>query len=222
MGGIDVDASCASPVEGFFAAGECACVSVHGANRLGGNSLLDTVVFGKVAGEEASRRMKNLSGSKRAEKLLQDEVAKLKNKIASWQSRDSGIKVHRLLDRLKNIMSDRVGIFRNKKELASALQEIAMVRDDYKEAFISGDCLRYSQELVNIIEFASMLDLAEVITLGGLNREETRGSHFRTDFPSRNDKDWLKHTLVSLEDGKPRISYTEVKIDKYAPKERKY
>ena len=222
MGGIDVDASCASPVEGFFAAGECACVSVHGANRLGGNSLLDTVVFGKVAGEEASRRMKNLSGSKRAEKLLQDEVAKLKNKIASWQSRDSGIKVHRLLDRLKNIMSDRVGIFRNKKELASALQEISMVRDDYKEAFISGDCLRYSQELVNIIEFASMLDLAEVITLGGLNREETRGSHFRTDFPSRNDKDWLKHTLVSLEDGKPRISYTEVKIDKYAPKERKY
>ena len=222
MGGIDVDASCASPVEGFFAAGECACVSVHGANRLGGNSLLDTVVFGKVAGEEASRRMKNLSGSKRAEKLLQDEVLKLKNQIVSWHGRDSGIKVHRLLDRLKNIMSDRVGIFRNKKELASALQEIAMVRDDYKEAFISGDCLRYSQELVNIIEFASMLDLAEVITLGGLNREETRGSHYRTDFPKRNDKDWLKHTLVRLENGKPRTSYTDVKIDKYEPKERKY
>jgi succinate dehydrogenase / fumarate reductase flavoprotein subunit len=209
-------------VEGFFAAGECACVSVHGANRLGGNSLLDTVVFGKVAGEEASRRMKNLSGSKRAEKLLQDEVLKLKNQIVSWHGRDSGIKVHRLLDRLKNIMSDRVGIYRNKKELASALQEIAMVRGDYKEAYISGDCLRYSQELVNIIEFASMLDLAEVITLGGFKREETRGSHFRTDFPSRNDKDWLKHTVVRLEDGKPRISYTEVKIDKYEPKERKY
>ena len=222
MGGIDVDASCASPVEGFFAAGECACVSVHGANRLGGNSLLDTVVFGKVAGEEASRRMKNLSGSKRAEKLLQDEVLKLKNQIVSWHGRDSGIKVHRLLDRLKNIMSDRVGIFRNKKELASALQEIAMVRDDYKEAFISGDCLRYSQELVNIIEFASMLDLAEVITLGGLNREETRGSHYRTDFPKRNDKDWLKHTLICLENGKPRSSYADVKIDKYEPKERKY
>jgi succinate dehydrogenase / fumarate reductase flavoprotein subunit len=75
---------------------------------------------------------------------------------------------------------------------------------------------------VNIIEFASMLDLAEVITLGGLNREETRGSHFRMDFPERNDKDWLKHTVVSYEDGKPRISYTEVKIDKYEPKERKY
>ncbi len=222
MGGIDVDESCASPVEGFFAAGECACVSVHGANRLGGNSLLDTVVFGKVAGEEASRRTKNLSGSKRTEKLLLDECLKLKNKIAAWQSRDSGIKVHRLLDRLKNIMSDRVGIFRNKKELADALQEIAMTRDDYKEAYISGDCLRYSQELVNIIEFGSMLDLAEVITLGGLNRDETRGSHFRTDFPSRNDKEWLKHTLVTCEQGRPKISYKDVKIDKYEPKERKY
>jgi succinate dehydrogenase / fumarate reductase flavoprotein subunit len=209
-------------VEGFFAAGECACVSVHGANRLGGNSLLDTVVFGKVAGEEASKRFKHLSGSRKAEKILLDEALKLKNQIGLWQSRDSGIKVHRLLDRLKNIMSDRVGIYRNKKELASALQEIAMVRDDYKEAYISGDSLRYSQELVNIIEFASMLDLAEVITLGGLNREETRGSHYRTDFPARNDKDWLKHTVVSLEEGKPQTRYTEVKIDKYEPKERKY
>jgi succinate dehydrogenase / fumarate reductase flavoprotein subunit len=75
---------------------------------------------------------------------------------------------------------------------------------------------------VNIIEFASMLDLAEVITLGGLNREETRGSHFRTDFPKRNDKDWLKHTVVSCEDGRPQISYKDVQIGKYEPKERKY
>jgi succinate dehydrogenase / fumarate reductase flavoprotein subunit len=97
-----------------------------------------------------------------------------------------------------------------------------MVRDDYKDAFISGKCLRYSQELVNIIEFASMLDLAEVITLGGLNREETRGSHFRTDFPKRNDREWLKHTVVTCEDNRPRISYKVVKIDKYDPKERKY
>jgi succinate dehydrogenase / fumarate reductase flavoprotein subunit len=222
MGGIDVDESCASQVEGFFAAGECACVSVHGANRLGGNSLLDTVVFGKLAGEEASRRVRDLSGSKRADKRIQDEVMRLKSRISAWQGRDSGIKVHRLLDRLKNIMSDRVGIFRNNKELAAAVQEIAMVRDDYKEAYISGDCLRYSQELVNIIEFESMLDLAEVITLGGLNREETRGSHFRIDFPSRNDKEWLKHTTVRNMDGKPHISYTKVNIDKYEPKERKY
>jgi succinate dehydrogenase / fumarate reductase flavoprotein subunit len=222
MGGIDVDESCASEVEGFFAAGECACVSVHGANRLGGNSLLDTVVFGKIAGEEASRRVKQMDGRKKAEKLLLDGALKWKKQIESWRGRDSGIKIHRLLDRLKNIMSDRVGIFRNKKELGAALQEIAMVRDDNKDVYISGDCLRYSQELVNIIEFASMLNLAEVIALGGFNREETRGSHFRTDFPQRNDKQWLKHTVVTCEDGCPRISYKKVKIDKYEPKERKY
>jgi succinate dehydrogenase / fumarate reductase flavoprotein subunit len=222
MGGIDVDESCASCVEGFFAAGECACVSVHGANRLGGNSLLDTVVFGKIAGEEASRRVKQMGDRKKAEKILLDNALRTKDRVASWRGRESGIKIHRLLDRLKNIMSDRVGIFRNKKDLASAVQEIAMVRDDYKDVYISGDCLRYSQELVNIIEFASMLDLAEVITLGGLNRDETRGSHFRADFPERNDKEWLKHTLVTLKDGHPAISYKDVKIDKYEPKERKY
>jgi succinate dehydrogenase / fumarate reductase flavoprotein subunit len=222
MGGIDVDEQCASWVEGFFAAGECACVSVHGANRLGGNSLLETVVFGKIAGEEASKRVKQMGAEAKAEKILLDEVLDQKNRIEAWRRKDSGIKVHRLLDRVKNIMSDRVGIFRNKEDLADALDEISTAREDYRNVFISGNCLRYSQELVNIIEFQSMLDLAEVITRGALNREETRGSHFRNDFPTRNDKNWLKHTLVTLEDGQPKISYKDVQIDKYEPKERKY
>jgi succinate dehydrogenase / fumarate reductase flavoprotein subunit len=222
MGGIDVDETCSSRVEGFFAAGECACVSVHGANRLGGNSLLDTVIFGKIAGEEASRRVKHLRPVARAEKILLEEALKLKSKIAAWRNKDSGIKVHRLLDRVKNIMSDRAGIFRNETDLSEAMEEISMAREDYKKVFISGTCLRYSQELVNIIEFQSMLDLAEVITRGALNRRETRGSHYRTDFPQRNDKDWLKHTLMTLKDNKPHISYKEVKLGKYEPKERKY
>jgi len=222
MGGIDVDEQCASWVEGFFAAGECACVSVHGANRLGGNSLLETVVFGKIAGEEASKRVKQMGAEAKAEKILLDEALDQKNWIEAWRRKDSGIKVHRLLDRVKNIMSDRVGIFRNKEDLADALDEISTAREDYRNVFISGNCLRYSQELVNIIEFQSMLDLAEVITRGALNREETRGSHFRNDFPTRNDKNWLKHTLVTLEDGQPKISYKDVQIDKYEPKERKY
>lgn len=222
MGGIDVDKDCASQVEGFFASGECACVSVHGANRLGGNSLLETVVFGKIAGEEASRRVKQIDVEKRAEKILLDEALNQKSRIESWRKKDSGIKVHRLLDRIKNIMSDRVGVFRNKKDLTAASEEISMAREDYSNTYISGECLRFSQELVNIIEFESMLDLAEVITRGALNREETRGSHFRNDFPKRDDKKWLKHTLVTLEDGQARISYSDVHIDKYEPKERKY
>lgn len=222
MGGIDVDKDCASRVDGFFAAGECACVSVHGANRLGGNSLLETVVFGRIAGEEASKRVKQKGLEAKAEKILLDEALDQKSRIDAWRKKDSGIKVHRLLDRVKNIMSDRVGIFRNKKDLADALDEISAAREDYRNVFISGNCLRYSQELVNIIEFQYMLDLAEVITRGALNREETRGSHFRNDFPMRDDKNWLKHTLVTLENGKPQISYKDVMIDKYEPKERKY
>ncbi len=222
MGGIDVDRECLSQVEGFFAAGECACVSVHGANRLGGNSLLETIVFGKIAGEEASKRVKQIGLKAKAEKILLEEALDQKSRIEGWMRKESGIKVHRLLDRVKNIMSDRVGVFRNKKDLAEALEEISTAREDYRNVYISGNCLRYSQALVNIIEFESMLDLAEVITRGALNREETRGSHFRNDFPKRDDKEWLKHTLVTYEDGKPQISYKDVQIDKYEPKERKY
>jgi succinate dehydrogenase / fumarate reductase flavoprotein subunit len=222
MGGIDVNAQCASIVEGFYAAGECACVSIHGANRLGGNSLLDTVVFGKIAGEEASKAVQGSKQQNSDEKALLDETLQVKKKIQEWLEKDSGEKVHRLLDRIKVIMSDRVGMFRNKKDLAAALEKISEIRDDYRRIHISGHCLRYSQELVNILEFDAMLDLAEVITLGALNREETRGSHFRVDFKDRSDKDWLKHTLVTLKDGKPRVSYKNVNISKYEPKERTY
>lgn len=222
MGGIDVDIHCSSRIEGFYAAGECACVSTHGANRLGGNSLLETVVFGKIAGEKAAQWVKGSSGQKNEEKHLLDAALEVKKKIEERQKREAGEKVHRLLNRLKLVMSDQVGMFRDKKDLAQALEKIKELREDYKRVAISGQCLRFSQELVNIIEFESMLDLAEVITLGALNREETRGSHFRLDFKERNDKDWLKHTLVALKDGKPQISYKEVHITKYEPKARQY
>ncbi len=222
MGGIDVDEHCASWVRGFFAAGECACVSVHGANRLGGNSLLETVVFGRIAGEEASKYVKGKNDDQQAEKVLLEEALEVKSRIERWMGRDSGVKVHLLLNRLKVIMSDKVGVFRNKKDLAEALKEIRQLREEYRKVYISGKCLRYSQELVNIFEFESMLDLAEVITLGALDREETRGSHYRSDFPKRDDENWLKHTLISWKDDQSRVNYRDVKIEKYKPEERKY
>jgi len=222
MGGIDVSEKCVSPVEGFFAAGECACVGVHGANRLGGNSLLDTVVFGKISGEEASIYVKGSDGRENSEKILLEEALEVKTRIEEWEKRSSGERVHRLLDRLKVVMSEKVGIFRKKKDLAEALEKISELKEDYKRVYLYGKCLRYSQELVNLLEFDSMLDLAEIITLGALNRRETRGSHYRLDFKERNDKDWLKHTLVSCKEGKPQISYAGVNISKYEPEARKY
>ncbi|MFB0566302.1 MAG: FAD-dependent oxidoreductase [Candidatus Aminicenantaceae bacterium] len=222
MGGIDVNERCASIVEGFFAAGECSCVSVHGSNRLGGNSLLETVVFGKIAGEESSQYVKGNEDYPNTEKILLDEALKVKQEIDGWSKKDTGIKVHILLNRIKDIMSEKVGIFRNQKDLEEALGKIGELREDYNRVYISGNCLRFSQELINIVEFASMLDLAEVITLSALNREETRGSHFRLDFQERNDKDWLKHTLAYLKDGKPELHYKEVDISRYKPEARKY
>lgn len=222
MGGIDVDAGCASPLKGFYAAGECACMSVHGANRLGGNSLLETVVFGRIAGEGATDYVEGWREEGSAENVLLEEALEVKKMIEVWGRRSSGEKVHHLLNRLKVVMTEKVGLFRDKKNLQEALESIRQIREDYGRVFLSGKCLRYSQELVNAIEFEYMLDLSEVITLGALNREETRGSHYRLDFAERNDTDWLKHTLVTFKDGKPHISYKDVRITKYKPEARKY
>ena len=222
MGGIDVDENCASMVEGFYSGGECACVSVHGANRLGGNSLLDTVVFGKIAGDQASRFVKGGGNPSVSVQSLEEEAAKEKEKLDVWRRRESGIKIHLMMEKLKLAMSDKVGIFRIKEDLAEGLKIIRGLREDYGQTYLSGESLRYNQELVNVFEFEAMLDLAEIITLGALNREETRGSHFRLDFNKRNDKDWLKHTLVTCVEGKPVIGYADVDASKYEPVERKY
>jgi succinate dehydrogenase / fumarate reductase flavoprotein subunit len=222
MGGIDVDETCASPVPGFFAAGECACVSVHGANRLGGNSLLDALVFGNIVGKTASDYVKGSQEAADSESAILEASLKRKQKLEEKAKQDAGENVFQLLKRLKALMSDKAGIFRKHQDLSDALEQIAQLRQDFKNSTIRSSCLRYCQELITFSEFDSMLDIAEVITLGGLNRTETRGSHFRTDFDKRNDSDWLKHTLVTQKDGKPEISYREVQIGKYQPQERKY
>ncbi len=222
MGGIEVDAGCASPVEGFFAAGECSCVSVHGANRLGGNSLLEAVVFGKIAGQTASDFVRGHDFPDTSGGELTEEGQKLLERYQKIRSRTEGHNVFKLLNRLKILMSERAGIFRTEKDLKSALEEIREIREDFAKAFIFGTCGIYCQELVVMTEFESMLDIAEVIVLGALRREETRGSHFRTDYPERNDESWLKHTLARWTAKGPEISYRDVNVDKYKPMERKY
>ena len=185
-------------------------------------SLLAPVVFGKIAGREASNFVKGLEMKDGNEKWLLDEAMSEKAKVDAWLSRSGAKMAHHLLNDLKVVMSEKAGIFRTKKQLEEALEAIREIREDYGRAFISGQCLRYSQAIVNLIEFGYMVDLTEVITLGALLREETRGSHFRLDFPKRDDAGWLKHTLVSPRDGKPAASYRDVLITKYQPQERKY
>jgi succinate dehydrogenase / fumarate reductase flavoprotein subunit len=222
MGGIDVDATCASPVEGFYAAGECACVSVHGANRLGGNSLLEAIVFGQIAGESASAYLRGGPAAVDADRETAETARALMARMKSIHERETGENVFQLLNRLKLLMSDMAGIFRAAQTLNRGLEELAELREAYRRVFIYGNCGRYCQEMVVLVEFEHMLEIAEVILLGALRREETRGSHFRTDFPKRDDVDWLKHTIITRSGQGPVITYRDLKPGPYAPQERKY
>jgi len=222
MGGIDVDKTCASPVPGFYAAGECACYSVHGANRLGGNSLLDAIVFGKIAGRSASAFVLGGGASDGHEREVASESQKLYSRVKNLRELIAGKNVYSLLNRLKALMSEKAGVFRTASALEQALDGIAELREEYKRVFIFGSCIRYCQELVTLIEFDHMLDVAEVIVKGALLRQETRGSHFRTDFNKRNDETWLKHTLMTWTEKGPEVTYRSLNVDKYKPQERKY
>ena len=222
MGGIDVDATCASPIEGFFAAGECSCVSVHGANRLGGNSLLEAVVFGQIAGESASAYLRGGPAEIDGDRQTSEAARNLTARMRAIHDRRAGENVFQLLNRLKVLMSDTAGIFRDAPKLRLGLEELAELREAYRRVFIFGHCGRFCQEMVVLTEFEHMLEIAEVILLSALNREETRGSHYRTDFPKRDDAAWLKHTIITRSDKGPVITYRDLKPGRYAPQERKY
>jgi succinate dehydrogenase / fumarate reductase flavoprotein subunit len=222
MGGIDVDAACASPVEGFFAAGECSCVSVHGANRLGGNSLLEAVVFGQIAGESASAYLRSGPAEIDGDRQTGEAARNLTARMRAVHERRAGENVFQLLNRLKALMSDTAGIFRDAPTLRRGLGELVKLREAYGRVFIYGNCGRFCHEMVVLTEFEHMLEIAEVILLSALNREETRGSHFRTDFPKRDDAAWLKHTIITRSEKGPVISYRDLEPGRYAPQERKY
>jgi len=221
MGGIDTNEKSEAVIKGFYAAGECACVSVHGANRLGGNSLLDTIVFGKlgaIAIDNYLRAINNEPDVKAIEQATNDVKAKIRKLGDS-----KGEKSFRILDELRKTMSTYVGIFRTKQELETALNKIIELEDRVRNVSITSSNLFMNYELIGAIELEYMLDICHIITLGALLREESRGAHSRRDFPQRNDTDWLKHTMATIgEDGKPEISYKDVVITKYQPMERKY
>jgi succinate dehydrogenase / fumarate reductase flavoprotein subunit len=221
MGGIGVNEKSASEIKGFYAGGECACVSVHGANRLGGNSLLDTIVFGKLSAKAITEE---LSGSdmKPQEKPLINLQKEVENKIKRL-SQPGGERSYKLAADLGAVMSEKVGIFRIKDELAEALDEVIRIKKRYKKVTISCADKHMNYELLNALELEYMLEVAHTIVVGALLREESRGAHFRRDFTARDDKEWLKHTVATMDEkGDPLISYKEVKITSYQPMERKY
>ena len=224
MGGIDVVdyKTCACELPGLFSSGEASCISIHGANRLGGNSLADGVVFGKVSGAGAADY---------AETHEQPNVdAELAAAAKAWEAkftevttREGGRPVVEIRDALADAMWNKVGIFRNEDGITEALKEIDQLIEDYKTCYVGDPERTYNMAFVNYCEIGSMLTVAKAIAMGALHRRESRGAHIREDHPKRNDERYLKHSLIKLgANGEYELTERDVVFTKYEPQERKY
>ncbi len=203
---------------GLYAAGECACVSVHGGNRLGCNSLLDLVVFGKHAGLRAAEYAKGAD----YQNLRADPEGVAKSQIETLRNGSGDANAFDIATEMKKVMFEDVGIYRSGPVMESALDKVLELKDRYKHIRVTDTGKLFNTELLNAWELGNMLDVAELITTCALNRTESRGGHSREDYPKRDDEHWLKHTLAWKEDGKIKIDYKPVVITKYQPKARVY
>ncbi len=219
MGGIKADVDGRSPaVENFFAAGECSCISVHGANRLGGNSLLDGLLFGRRAGEAAAAWAAAHAAAAFPPAALRD----VQGEIASLLER-TGDERHAAVRReLQQLMLRDVGIYRERAPLQAAVTEIAALKERYARVVVSDKGRVYNTDLLQTLETGHLLDIAECIALGALNREESRGSHARRDYPERDDEQWLRHSIFSHSGDGPVCEYAPVTITRFQPEERSY
>ncbi len=218
MGGIRVDTHCASPVQGFFAAGECSAVSVHGSNRLGGNSLLETVVFGKIAGTSAAQFAREHDYAE----LPADAVQSQEQRRQRLFNNPGKEKVADLRDAMQAAMNEHFHIFRYEKQMAAGVDKIRALRERYASVSIADTSLVFNTAVCEALELDSMLDIAEVIATGAIARTESRGAHARTDYKDRDDVNWLKHTVASYSPDGPRLSYAPVTMGKFQPMERVY
>lgn len=224
MGGIDVTdyKTCGTVIPGLFAAGEAACVSVHGANRLGGNSLADAVVFGKIAGEGAVDYVQNHE-AKDAKQALAKAAADWEARFTEVTNRKSGRPIAEIRDEMALSMWNNVGIFREEKKMEVALETLNRLIEEYKTCYVGDSNRTFNMAFVNYLEVGSLLTVAKAVALGAIRRKESRGSHLREDYTKRDDANFLNHTLVTLkEDGEYEVGQSKVVITRYEPKERTY
>lgn len=226
MGGVPADNDCrvikdsdSNLVPGLFAAGECACISVHGANRLGCNSLLDTVVFGRRAGKAMFRHANEIEFTG----LKAETMEKAKAELAEFASRKGKENVADIRKDLQEGMMKNCGVYRNEADLQKQLDAFKDLKARFKEINLSGENDEpYNFELEEALELSYLLAFAEAMVAGALARKESRGAHSRTDFPSRDDQNFLRHTLAFQTPEGVKLDYRGVKITKFEPKERKY
>jgi succinate dehydrogenase / fumarate reductase flavoprotein subunit len=225
MGGIPTDVEArvvvdekSTPLPGFYAAGEVACVSVHGANRLGTNSLVDILVFGRRGGRHAAEFIKEndwVPLAPKADEPARALVSGLKDSRGKERPAD-------IRDALQDEMMDKASVFREAKGLTAMREKLRELRSRYQQVKVEDRSACYNTELLEVIELGGLLDLAEVLVESALVRQESRGAHFREDFPKRDDPNWLKHTLAYKGERGIEFRYKPVTITRFEPKERKY
>lgn len=221
MGGIPTNVDGETPLLGLFAAGECACVSVHGANRLGGNSLLETLVFGARAGRKSAQTVETKKQSFN-KIIFQDHLKAFQSELEEIFGRKKEEPCFSLRDEMKALMTSQVGIFRKESDFLSAREKIRELKKRLKRINPKQKGLAFNYELIQYLELSGMIHLAEVIVEGAVARKESRGSHFRVDFPNRNDEHWLRHTMAFKTAEGVKLDYKKVTITSYPPKERTY
>jgi succinate dehydrogenase / fumarate reductase flavoprotein subunit len=220
MGGVKTDIDGQTPITGLYAAGEVACVSVHGGNRLGANSLLDTLIFGRRSGEHAAQRAHSTATPQISDAPLRRDAKMIEEIIARPRT---GRRISEIKEELGTAMNQHCAVFRDAKGLESAHETVHRLKADAEHAYIDDSGTVFNQDVLGAIELGYMLDTAETIVLAAIERKESRGAQFRTDFPERNDEEWLKHIDVTRNGaGEPDLSYSPVTITQWQPEERKY
>lgn len=218
MGGVHTDIKGHTSVENVWAAGEVACVSLHGANRLGANSTAECLVWGRVTGEEAARYCANVSAADSSLDAAQNEWSRIEALFQSKGREDH----YQIRKELRKNLDASMGVFRTGEKMQAGLTKIRELKERYKFISLKDKSLRYNTDLERAIETGFMIDVAEVATLGALTRTESRGGHSRRDYQTRDDEKWLKHTMAHFTSEGPTLDYSPVDISMWKPVERKY
>src|SRR5215217_7773946 len=219
MGGVDTDVWGLTSMEGMYAAGECACVSVHGANRLGGNALMETITFGKRAGAHAA----DWALSHTTVTVPDAAISDAERELEGLLGRTSGERPHSIRDEMATTMHENFGVFRREKQMQRQGEIIAGLRERYDSVVVEDKGDVFNNDLTQALELGFLLELAACMVEAGLVRKESRGAHARPhDYPERDDENFLKHTLVTWREDRPELSWEPVRMSKWRPQERTY
>jgi succinate dehydrogenase / fumarate reductase flavoprotein subunit len=219
MGGVDTDLVGATSLEGLYAAGECACVSVHGANRLGGNALMETITYGRRAGAAAAEWA--LTHTTVA--VPDTAVSDAESALAELLERTDGERPHAIRDELAATMHENFGVFRREDQMDEQGEIVARLRERYERVIVDDKGRVFNNDVTQALELGFLLELAACMVEAGLARRESRGAHARPyDYPERDDENYMKHTVVTWEDDAPRLDWAPVRVTKWQPQERTY